>query len=107
MRSDLDHKITDDSLVEIFYRALDDNNKAVVDTITRDSFLDCTFVEVVQRLERVATTNRAWGMRDTETTKSFFSISTNPEQANINHKVLKELARINTHVGLLIKQNQE
>lgn len=36
-----------DSLVEIFYWVLYDNSKAVVDTITGGSFLDCTFDEVV------------------------------------------------------------
>lgn len=41
-----DYKITSDSLVGIFYQALDDNCKAVTDTIIGGSFLDCTCVDM-------------------------------------------------------------
>lgn len=75
-----DHKIIDDSLVEIFYRALDDNKKEVADIITGGSFLDSTFAEIAQRLERVDKTNHAWGTRESKTTKSSFLFSTNLEQ---------------------------
>lgn len=103
----LDHKITNDSLLETLYRPLDDNNKAVTETITGGSFTNCTFRKAAQRLEKVTKTNRVWGIRDTEMTRRSFSISTNLEQAKINHDVLQELAPISTIIGLLIKQNQE
>lgn len=93
LHSVLDHQITDDFLVEIFCRALKYNYKAVVNTITKGSFLDYTFAGITQRLERVAKTNHAWGIRDSAITKSSFSISDNPEQANMNIEVLQELVR--------------
>lgn len=81
LSSVLDYKIIDDSLVEIFYQALDDNCKVVFDTITYGTFLDCQFSFVAKQLVKVAKTIRAWGSRDKSTTKSSFSISTDSEQA--------------------------
>lgn len=69
-RSVPDHKITNNSIEEIFYRALYENCKVVAGTITKGPFLNCTFVEVAQRLERVAKTNRAWDTRESTTTKA-------------------------------------
>lgn len=54
--------------------------------------MDCTFAEASQRLEKVAKTNHAQGTRDTKTTRSYFLVSTNLEQAKINHDVLQELS---------------
>lgn len=107
LRSVPDHRITEDSLHKIFYGALDDNGKAMADTIIRGSFMDYTYVETAQRLEKVAKTNRAWGTRDSKTTRSSFSIGTNPKQVKLNQEVFQEPARININIGLLMKQKQE
>lgn len=69
--------------------------------------MDYTFAEAVQRLERVAKTNKAQSTRDTKTTRSSFSMSTNTDQAKKNQEMLQELVWISTNVSLLMKQNQE
>lgn len=48
LRSVPNHKIVHDSLVEIFYQALDDNCKAVADTITRGSVLNYLILVVAE-----------------------------------------------------------
>ncbi|XP_055830785.1 uncharacterized protein LOC129899797 [Solanum dulcamara] len=46
------HRITDESLLELFYHALDDNGKVIADTITGGAFLANTFQEAIERLDR-------------------------------------------------------
>ena len=46
-----DHKIVDDALVEIFYRALDENSQACADTIMGGVFLDQPFALIAARIE--------------------------------------------------------
>ncbi|XP_055822064.1 G-protein coupled receptor 1-like [Solanum dulcamara] len=50
-------KATDESLLELFYRAFNDNGKIVVNTITDGAFLANTFQEAMERLDRVAKSN--------------------------------------------------
>ena len=40
------HHIDDESLKEYIYRGQDDNNKAVLDTITGGSYGECPYVEI-------------------------------------------------------------
>lgn len=43
IRSSLNHRIGDESLKEYFYRGKVDSRKAVLDTITGESYGECTF----------------------------------------------------------------
>lgn len=89
-RSVLDHQITENSLLEIFYRVFFyDNGNAVLETITGVSFMDFMFIEATRSLEKVAKTNREWGTRDTETIKSSFSVGRNPKKVKFNQEVLQ------------------
>uniref|UniRef100_M1DME1 Integrase core domain containing protein n=1 Tax=Solanum tuberosum TaxID=4113 RepID=M1DME1_SOLTU len=63
LRSSPNHKIDDESLMEILYRALGDNGKAMVDTITGGSLMRNSFEQVVEKLKEVAKTNKAWSTR--------------------------------------------
>ncbi|MDV3181336.1 MAG: hypothetical protein Q8830_04060, partial [Candidatus Phytoplasma australasiaticum] len=47
------HKIVDDALVKIFYRALDENSQAYADTIMGGMFLDQPFALIATRMEQV------------------------------------------------------
>ena len=49
-RSVPNHRIDDESLKEYFYRGLDDNNKAVLDTIAGGSYGECPYVEIAEKI---------------------------------------------------------
>ncbi|XP_069144403.1 uncharacterized protein [Solanum lycopersicum] len=49
------HCTDDESLKEYFYRGQDDNNKAVLDTIAGDSFGECTYTEITEKLAHMRT----------------------------------------------------
>lgn len=71
-----DHKITDESLVEIYYRVLANNCKVVATTIIKGPFLDCTLKDVAQGLVS-GNMNYMWGTREKPKTKISFTIGTN------------------------------
>src|ERR1051325_8309141 len=84
-----DHKIVDDSLVEIFYRALDENSKAVADTIMGGVFIDQPFQYIAQRMERVVKTNRAWGQNERDAVKGYGAAISNRGQDRTNEEIME------------------
>lgn len=52
------HIIPHDTLLEILYRSLNANNKAVPNTITRGEFMGNTYAEVAEMLDKVTNMNR-------------------------------------------------
>lgn len=58
MRRVPDHKIVDDVLVEIFYRAIDENSQACTNTVMGGMFVDQPFTRIAERIEQVVKTNR-------------------------------------------------
>ena len=40
-----------------------DNNKAVLHTIAGDSYGECTYAEMVEKLEKISRNNKAWSTR--------------------------------------------
>ena len=51
LRSVPNHRIDDESLKEYFYWGQDDNNKAVLDTIAGESYGECPYAEIAEKLE--------------------------------------------------------
>lgn len=103
IRSAPNHRIIDDSLLEHFFRGLDDNGKAVADTVTGGAFLMNTFVKALEKMDRVAKTNRAWSTRDSETTKSSFSTKAKPSSSLPNEELLQEIAQLRIDLQVAIK----
>ena len=54
LRSVSNHRIDDESLKEYFYRGLDDNNKAVFDTIAGGLYGECPYAEIAEKLEKIS-----------------------------------------------------
>ncbi|KAH0767894.1 hypothetical protein KY285_003765 [Solanum tuberosum] len=54
------HRIDDELLKEYFYRGQDDNSKAVLDTIARGSYGECTFEQSTEKLEKISRNKKAW-----------------------------------------------
>src|ERR1051325_11511703 len=102
-----DHKIVDDSLVEIFYRALDENSKAVADTIMGGGvFIDQPFQYIAQRMERLVKTNRAWGQNERDAAKNHCATASSKGQNSTNEEIMEQLAQLRTSMNLVLKQGQ-
>lgn len=56
------------------------------------SLLNCPFLVICERLEKVVMTNHALVTRDKSTTNGSFAISTNSMQAKVNEDMMQELA---------------
>ena len=59
LRSVPNHNIDDESLKEYFYRGQNDNNKAILDAIVGGSYGECTYAEIVEKLEKISQNNKA------------------------------------------------
>lgn len=97
----------DDALVEIFYRALEENSQGCADTIMGGMFLYQLFTRIPKRMEQVVKTNRAWGQRDRAATKSSCAMNVSSEQAKIIEEIMQQLAQLHTSMDFLVKQSHE
>ena len=59
LRSVLNHRIDNESLKEYFDRGHDDNNKAMLDTISGGSYRECPYAEIAEKLEKISRKNKA------------------------------------------------
>lgn len=60
VRSVPTHRINDESLKDYFYRLQYDNNKEVFDTIVCGFYGECTYGDIMEKLEKISCTSKAW-----------------------------------------------
>ncbi|PHT58202.1 hypothetical protein CQW23_00565 [Capsicum baccatum] len=70
----LNHHMTNVHLMEILYRALNSITKPVVDNAAGGSFMDLTFGQASNMLDRMIKQSRAWHTRDSEVASPTLSI---------------------------------
>lgn len=89
LRSIPDHKIVDDTLVEIVYCALDENSQACTDTIMGGMFWINLFAKIVEQMEQVVKTNHAWGHQKRASMRSSCVVNVCLEKAKINKEIMQ------------------
>ena len=100
-RSVPNHRINDESLKEYFYRENDNNNKAVLDTITGGSYRECPYVEIAEKLEKVSWNNKAWSTRKSDTGIYTFAVQSTHNPAT--DEIREEMDQMRTEIGFGIK----
>lgn len=99
----LNHRITNESLLEIFYRSLNNNNKAVVDTVVGGALMSHSWEEATTILDRVTKTNRAWHTREAEVAAATYAIGMTAEHHRKEEERDQELAHMKNSIDLLTK----
>ena len=91
LRSVSNHRIDDVSLKKYFYEGLDDNNKAVLDTIAGGSYGECPYAEIPEKLEKISRNNKAWCTRKSDTGRNTFAVQStqNPTTMRFVKKCLR------------------
>ena len=91
------------NLLEIFYRALNVNTKAVADTITGGAFMSLRWDQASEILDRVTKTNRGWHTREEDTPAGTYAIGASAAQRALDEFVAQEVAQLRTEISLLAK----
>lgn len=68
------HKIPDNSLLEIFYGSLNNNTKAATDIVAEGALMSHLWEQAVIILDKVTKTNRAWYPREAKATAGTYAI---------------------------------
>ena len=97
------HKMTDEYLIETFYRALNSLTKTIMDNATGGDFMELTFTKVVEMLERITKTSRACHTRDVVVTRNTGSSVISAEQRRRKEKHNQDMAHMKTQMDLLMK----
>ena len=73
------HQITDVHLMEILYKALNSVTKPMLDNAVGGLFMDLTFIEACDMLDRMTKQSRPWHTRDSEVASSTVTINMTAE----------------------------
>lgn len=71
VRGVTNNHIDHESLNNYFYRGQEDNNKAVIDTISRGQYSECTYAEITEKLDKITRNNKAWSTNNSDRDKHF------------------------------------
>ncbi|PHT34449.1 hypothetical protein CQW23_26249 [Capsicum baccatum] len=97
------HHMTNVHLMEILYRALNSGTKPVVDNAAGGSFMDLTFVQASNMLDRMTKQSRAWHTRDSEVASPTLSIGMSADQRRREEEREQDMAHMKTQLDLLTK----
>ncbi|TMW85596.1 hypothetical protein EJD97_022873, partial [Solanum chilense] len=97
LRSVPNQCIDDESLKEYFYRGHDDNNKAVLDTITGKSYGECPYAEIAVKLEKISWNNKAWSTRKSDTWRNTFAMHM-ARVEDMLHKMMRRFDPSDEHI---------
>ena len=93
---------SDDELPkEYFYWGHDDNNKAVLDTIAGDSYGECPYAEIAEKLDKIFLNNKAWSTRKSDSGRNTFAVQSTHNPAT--DEIREEMAHMRTELGLVLK----
>ncbi|KAF3660194.1 hypothetical protein FXO38_12248 [Capsicum annuum] len=97
------HKMTDEHLMEIFYRALNSLTKLIVDNSAGGAFIKITFTEATDMLERMTKTSRAWQTKYFLVSSNTRSSVISAEQRRIEEECDQDIAHMKAQMDLLMK----
>ncbi|PHT28149.1 hypothetical protein CQW23_32251 [Capsicum baccatum] len=97
------HHMTNVHLMEILYRALNSVTKPVVDNAAGGSFMDLTFGQASNMLDRMTKQSRAWHTRDSEVASPTLSIGMSADQRRREEEREQDMAHMKTQLDLLTK----
>ncbi|PHT51794.1 Cytochrome c oxidase subunit 3 [Capsicum baccatum] len=97
------HHMTNDHLMEILYRALNSVTKPVVDNAAGGSFIDLTFGQASNMLDRMTKQSRSWHTRDSEVASPTLSIGMTADQIRREEECEQDMAHMKTQLDLLTK----
>ncbi|PHT35853.1 hypothetical protein CQW23_23553 [Capsicum baccatum] len=97
------HHMTNVHLMEILYRALNSVTKPVVDNAAGGSFMNLTFVQASNMLDRMTKQSRAWHTRDSEVASSTVSFGMTAEQRRRQEDRDQDMAHMKMQMDLLTK----
>ncbi|PHT48005.1 Sulfate transporter 1.3 [Capsicum baccatum] len=97
------HHMTNVHLMEILYRSLNSVTKPVVDNAAGGLFMDLTFIQASDMLDRMTKQSKAWHTRDSEVASSTISIGMTAEQRQREEERDQDMEHIKTQIDLLTK----
>lgn len=100
----LNNKIIIHTFLEIFYRGLNANNKAIGDTVTVVAFMRLHWDQAFKILDQITKTKQGWHIHDVEVTAGTYMITTCTKQRYLDDLIAREVAQLRIKLNLFTKQ---